>query len=278
VHSWSDALVIILPQTLGDTLVCTLQTNTMTESPRADRIRDNQRRSRERKKQRIEELEARVREFEKLGVDATKAMQVAARRVDEDNKKLRVENGKLRAMLKKHGYVDATIDACLNLEPEPLPVHRTTPAVQSLQTMFNTRRFPDTPNMVTSSVDDPSGEPGMPTSPTTGWPHGHPRRNLSQDYTPAYALHHSLSSPQSPGGYDAVDPVFTAGLGWGPSGSGAQLSSSSSGSAGPRHDEFDDEQDGTAQIAAEMLMGGRHYGVHPDTRYAAWVGDARRRH
>ncbi|KAI1074971.1 hypothetical protein F5B20DRAFT_420646 [Whalleya microplaca] len=54
------------------------------------RVRDNQRRSRARRKEYIQELEKRVRLCELQGVEASFEIQQAARRVAEENKKLRV--------------------------------------------------------------------------------------------------------------------------------------------------------------------------------------------
>jgi hypothetical protein len=233
-----------------------------------------------------------VREYEKLGVEATKAMQTAARRVDEENKRLMTENGKLRSLLHKSGYDDANIEQCLALEPEPSaglaadPHGHRQPAqvVQALQTMFTTRRFLDAPSLVSPIEDD---MPEMSTSPV--WPHHHSghhhaRRTLSQDCPPeaAYALH-ALSAANS--GYDAaaaaMGSAFASGLEWGPGGpsgstsggsAGAQMSSSSGASAGPMsrasHDEYDDDHDGAARMADMYL--GRSYVV------PGWVEDRRR--
>lgn len=66
------------------------------------RIRDNQRRSRARRKEYVDELEQRVRDFERRGVQATAEVQVAARKVAEENKKL-------RALLGLHGVSQASI-------------------------------------------------------------------------------------------------------------------------------------------------------------------------
>ncbi|KAL8849145.1 MAG: hypothetical protein Q9221_005868 [Calogaya cf. arnoldii] len=67
------------------------------------RIRDNQRRSRARRKEYILELEAKVRGYEQRGVTASAEIQTAARKVDAENKalleevkRLKDENEKLR--------------------------------------------------------------------------------------------------------------------------------------------------------------------------------------
>ncbi|CAK7198534.1 hypothetical protein SEUCBS139899_001197 [Sporothrix eucalyptigena] len=70
------------------------------------RIRDNQRRSRARRKEYQQELEQRVRAFEEQGVEASTEVQHAARRVAEENKKL-------RALLQHNGVSHASIEAYL---------------------------------------------------------------------------------------------------------------------------------------------------------------------
>ncbi|KAI1143036.1 hypothetical protein F5Y05DRAFT_408489 [Hypoxylon sp. FL0543] len=61
------------------------------------RVRDNQRRSRARRREYVAELEARLRKFERHGAEINHAIQQVARKVAEDNKKL-------RALLKRLGY------------------------------------------------------------------------------------------------------------------------------------------------------------------------------
>ncbi|KAK1918847.1 hypothetical protein P3342_010318 [Pyrenophora teres f. teres] len=53
------------------------------------RIRDNQRRSRARRKEYLQELEAKLRSYEQIGIEASSEIQSAARRVLDENKKLR---------------------------------------------------------------------------------------------------------------------------------------------------------------------------------------------
>ncbi|KAB8230886.1 bZIP transcription factor [Aspergillus alliaceus] len=65
----------------------------------SQRIRDNQRRSRARRKEYIQNLEQRLHRFEVLGVQATQEVQAAGRKVV-------VENTHLRSLLKLHGVTD----------------------------------------------------------------------------------------------------------------------------------------------------------------------------
>ncbi|EKD21739.1 uncharacterized protein L3040_004961 [Drepanopeziza brunnea f. sp. 'multigermtubi'] len=70
------------------------------------RLRDNQRRSRARRKEYLQELEARLRQCELQGVEASSEIQTAARRVADENKKL-------RALLAQRGVQDDSIEAYL---------------------------------------------------------------------------------------------------------------------------------------------------------------------
>ena len=70
------------------------------------RIRDNQRRSRARRREYIENLEQRLHKFEALGVQASREVQAAGRKVA-------VENTLLRALLRLHGVSDRDIQEYL---------------------------------------------------------------------------------------------------------------------------------------------------------------------
>ncbi|KAF1966199.1 hypothetical protein BU23DRAFT_560516 [Bimuria novae-zelandiae CBS 107.79] len=66
------------------------------------RIRDNQRRSRARRKEYLQELEAKLRECEQMGIGVSAEIQSAARRVLEENRKL-------RGLLYERGVTDSDI-------------------------------------------------------------------------------------------------------------------------------------------------------------------------
>ncbi|XPS77457.1 hypothetical protein M3J09_009483 [Ascochyta lentis] len=72
----------------------------------AIRIRDNQRRSRARRKDLIKDLQTRVQEYELRGVAATQDMQRAARKVAQ-------ENERLRTLLARHGILKDEVEAFL---------------------------------------------------------------------------------------------------------------------------------------------------------------------
>ncbi|KAF2103544.1 hypothetical protein NA57DRAFT_31753, partial [Rhizodiscina lignyota] len=71
-------------------------TQTRKEKDNLARIRENQRRSRARRKEYLQELEAKWRACEQKGVEATAEVQAAARQVLEENRRL-------RALLKERG-------------------------------------------------------------------------------------------------------------------------------------------------------------------------------
>ncbi|KAL2835570.1 hypothetical protein BJY01DRAFT_223430 [Aspergillus pseudoustus] len=72
----------------------------------AARIRDNQRRSRTRRKEYVRELEERVRNYEKLGITATEEVQAAGRKVAR-------ENEWLRDLLGLHGILASEVNQYL---------------------------------------------------------------------------------------------------------------------------------------------------------------------
>ena len=70
--------------------------STSSPAPSAIRIRENQRRSRARRKEYLQEMEQKLKKCEQAGIKASVDMQLAARGVAEENKRLREENGRLR--------------------------------------------------------------------------------------------------------------------------------------------------------------------------------------
>lgn len=81
--------------------------STAAEKGNLARIRDNQRRSRARRKEYLQELETKLRMCELHGVEASTEIQVAARRVASENKKL-------RALLLQNGVSEDSIEAFLS--------------------------------------------------------------------------------------------------------------------------------------------------------------------
>ncbi|KAL6702955.1 hypothetical protein ACN47E_000797 [Coniothyrium glycines] len=76
------------------------------DDPSAVRIRDNQRRSRARRKELIDDLQKQVREYERKGVVATQEVQASARHVA-------LENMRLRSLLAQIGISEQQIAAYL---------------------------------------------------------------------------------------------------------------------------------------------------------------------
>lgn len=108
--------------------------STPSEKANLARIRDNQRRSRARRKEYLQELEARLRQCELQGIEASSEIQMAARRVADENKKL-------RGLLAQHGVADETIDSYLQTSPSvDSPYASTSGAVQLLEQLLQTRK------------------------------------------------------------------------------------------------------------------------------------------
>lgn len=85
---------------------------TLAQKDNLARIRDNQRRSRARKKEYLQELESKYRACEQMGVQASAEIQAAAKRVLDENRRL-------RALLQKMGMSDAEIDSFNDPSPNP---------------------------------------------------------------------------------------------------------------------------------------------------------------
>ena len=80
--------------------------NTPQDAAHLARVRDNQRRSRARRKEYLQEVEGRLRECEQTGVAASAEIQAAARRVA-------LENSRLRLLLVRHGVSQEEIQTFL---------------------------------------------------------------------------------------------------------------------------------------------------------------------
>ncbi|KAK2733667.1 hypothetical protein FQN57_002064 [Myotisia sp. PD_48] len=83
----------------------------MAQSAAADRIRENQRRSRARRKEYIQHLETQLQKYERVGVEATLEVQTAARKVAQ-------ENAALRLLLQYRGVSDLEINEYLHRSAE----------------------------------------------------------------------------------------------------------------------------------------------------------------
>lgn len=91
---------------LSSSLITKLSNVQNSDTPSALRIRENQRRSRNRRKELIEDLQGRLNEYERKGVEATQDMQRAARKVA-------LENTRLQNLLTRHGVSREEVEAYL---------------------------------------------------------------------------------------------------------------------------------------------------------------------
>ncbi|KAF2268845.1 hypothetical protein CC78DRAFT_529818 [Lojkania enalia] len=93
------------------------------------RIRDNQRRSRARRKEYLQELEAKLRNCEQMGIEASAEIQSAARKVLDENRKL-------RALLRERGVSEAEIATVMGTGDRSLECGS---AAAALNTMLDRR-------------------------------------------------------------------------------------------------------------------------------------------
>ena len=129
------------------------------------RIRDNQRRSRARRKEYLQELEARLRQCELQGIEASSEIQMAARRVADENKKL-------RGLLAQHGVGDDTIETYLQTSPTDSMMGgqygSSSAAVQMLEQLLQTRKtFPADGNTVNVNMGGGQGSRASSASLST---------------------------------------------------------------------------------------------------------------
>lgn len=142
------------------------------------RIRDNQRRSRARRKEYLQDLETRYRQCEQLGIEASAEIQAAGRRVVDENRRL-------RALLKQQGLSDAEIDG-RPIDAAESP--QLTASARALEDKLNARR--------------PCG-PGNCGSPATGSSQCGPSAPLAEE-TPGPAVMARPNSGQHHNSYSHV--------------------------------------------------------------------------
>ncbi|KAG8425474.1 hypothetical protein J3458_002170 [Metarhizium acridum] len=106
------------------------------------RIRDNQRRSRARRREYLQELEQRLRVCELQGIEASAEVQMAARRVADENKQL-------RELLSRYGVTNeyiahylhaSTANSCESGRAQPIRLGEAGVAIQSLNQAMLPRR------------------------------------------------------------------------------------------------------------------------------------------
>lgn len=104
----------------------------------AARIRENQRRSRTRRKEYVQHLEQRLRNFERLGIAVTQEVQKAGRKVKR-------ENEMLRSLLLLHGVTEKSVEEYLesqgqtasSSQPQSLSVASIASSKMNLSTALN---------------------------------------------------------------------------------------------------------------------------------------------
>jgi len=134
------------------------------------RIRDNQRRSRARRKEYVQELEAKYRECEAKGVQASAEMQVAARRVVDENRQIREENMRLKALLNQLGVNEVDLQQHLTVGASteaysPSFETSVTDAAESLEKMLMSRMDVKTGEVVKAEDSSTTSSP-PPLNPT----------------------------------------------------------------------------------------------------------------
>ncbi|KAF7869650.1 hypothetical protein EAF04_004434 [Stromatinia cepivora] len=111
--------------------------STAAEKANLARIRDNQRRSRARRKEYLQELEARLRQCELQGIEASSEIQMAARRVADENKKL-------RSLLAQQGVGNDIVESYLQMSSEELMISgqyaSESTSVQQLEHLLQARK------------------------------------------------------------------------------------------------------------------------------------------
>lgn len=148
-------------------------------NPAAARIRENQRRSRARRKEYVEGMEKRLGELERRGVEATLEMQQAARTVA-------VENSRLRLLLQREGVSTADVTSFLDTFAHEDQQHAAQVAAQQqqqLQQQQQQQQFVDD-----RSDDDQKTEVDAPW--TSSMPPNHPSSSASSNGGSGSHLHH----------------------------------------------------------------------------------------
>ncbi|PHH69412.1 hypothetical protein CDD80_6751 [Ophiocordyceps camponoti-rufipedis] len=189
------------------------------------RIRDNQRRSRARRREYLQELEQRLRVYELQGIEASTEVQMAARRVAEENRQL-------RELLNRHGVADNHIALFLQsglvVSPDAGPVQPFRPAAdpgssaQALQHLLVPRPVAGldpalaAPSLPGQSSREPSSTSGSTNSSSIWSPsqpsmssYGHQQQHVNVVMGPS-APHNAYQPPASSfAGAQRQDAIFT---------------------------------------------------------------------
>ncbi|KNG51598.1 hypothetical protein TW65_91084 [Stemphylium lycopersici] len=154
------------------------------------RIRDNQRRSRARRKEYLHELEAKLRSYEQSGIEASSEIQNAARKVLEENRRL-------KAILRKRGVPEPEVVAALGGPPDCQYNHLS--AVPRLSAMLerrvNMEKSSATSSPVASRKQDVSVSQHIPSVLPTNAP---PQRQAEVSYDDSPSPQSMVSSTSTP--------------------------------------------------------------------------------
>ncbi|KAF2871721.1 hypothetical protein BDV95DRAFT_47464 [Massariosphaeria phaeospora] len=165
------------------------------------RIRDNQRRSRARRKQYLHELEAKLRSCEQMGIEASSEIQSAARKVLEENRKL-------RALLRERGVLDTEIAAVVG-GPNDKPYEHVS-AAPALNTMLDRRIICNRPSPSNAQATSAPLAPHTPAVPPITIP-AQRAAALSSNDSPSPSSIVSASSMGTPPGYHST-PFYTGAM------------------------------------------------------------------
>ncbi|KAF2494019.1 hypothetical protein BU16DRAFT_62105 [Lophium mytilinum] len=173
----------------------------MSETPVASssnlaRIRDNQRRSRARRKEYLHELETKLRSCEQTGVEASAEIQNAARRVLEENKRL-------RALLRERGVSESEIVAVMGRHVST-PEHAS--AAPVLDSILGQKRACNGQTSCGRVPCVPSGATSVPLPPTLSLSH---QRSKGLETGNESASPHSIGSSSIDTPTSIPTPTFT---------------------------------------------------------------------
>ncbi|CAG5163622.1 uncharacterized protein ALTATR162_LOCUS6508 [Alternaria atra] len=162
------------------------------------RIRDNQRRSRARRKEYLHELETKLRSYEQIGIEASSEIQSAARRVLDENRKL-------RSLLHERGVSESEIVAALEGMSDRRYEHDT--AASRLHAMLerrvNTNVIPSTSLPIPSHTRAASMPRQKPSVPPVTIPPTRPTALSYNDSPSPGSMVSSMSTPP-PASYPAT--------------------------------------------------------------------------
>ena len=188
-----------------------------TSTPDPARVRDNQRRSRARRKEYLQELEAKLRRYEAVGVQASVDIQTAARAVSAENARLREENGRLieenerlkerlRIESQQQSFVVTGGDnrGCIKAIPDPAVTEPDDSGAGNAPEMLSHESLDWSPNaqrqptQIVAINFEPSLQtlpPSTLTTPTTLQTPPEPHDPIDED--PATHTYHRQSAPES---------------------------------------------------------------------------------